>query len=53
MEIITDKETALEKVSEDGLALLYVAKDLKDDNEIVMAAMKNCGLALRYAFLLF
>mmetsp|Transcript_31035 Transcript_31035/g.56698 ORF Transcript_31035/g.56698 Transcript_31035/m.56698 type:complete len:290 (-) Transcript_31035:43-912(-) len=43
------RKRALAKVSFDGLALQWLAKDLRSDRQIVLAAVSNSGSALEWA----
>lgn len=43
------RSTLLSKVTNDGLYLRYISSELKDDKELVVAAVKQNGHALEYA----
>ena len=49
MEIINDKQKAIELVRDDGLLLENVSDELKKDPEVVMTAINNNPDALKYA----
>lgn len=36
-----DKESALNAVKKDGSEIRYVSKELRNDNEVVLAAVQN------------
>ena len=48
-ELKGDRETVMEAVRQDGLALKYATEELKGDREIVLAAVSQDGRALRHA----
>jgi hypothetical protein len=48
-EWITDRDTVILAVKNDGSALQFASDDLKSDREVVLAAVKNNGYALEYA----
>ena len=47
--VITDKKKALEYVLEDGFNLKDCSDELRNDKEVVLAAVRNEGLALQFA----
>ena len=47
--IITDKPTALDSVTVDGLSLQFLSDDLRKDYDIVEAAVIQNGTALQFA----
>jgi hypothetical protein len=48
-EWITDRDTVILAVKNDGSALQFASDDLKSDREVVLAAVKNDGSALQFA----
>ncbi len=49
MQIITDRNEAMEMVAKNGINLQYLSADLRNNEEIVKIAVSRNGWALEYA----
>lgn len=47
--LLSERESALRRVQQNGLNLMYAEECFKDDEEIVLCAVSNTGYALKYA----